>query len=124
MNVRRIVAAAQADADICNALDPPVIGTNVGGGAHVVIPGDWQARIALGQDVPGCQYHRIETAGPFAGGMTISPVAQVQLATPAVVNALTAPQQTQAAALNVKLVTAVVVSAAQVAQPQQAEVIP
>lgn len=110
MTVKRIAAAVQVDADLCNALDPPVIGTHIGAGIHVTIPGDWQARILAGQDVLGCQYHRIETAGPFAGNMTVSPVVQAQLATPAVVNALTAPQQTQAAALNAKLSTAQVVT--------------
>lgn len=91
----------QADADLCNAIEPPARGCSAGGGAQVAIPGDWQSRITLGQDVPGCTYYK-----PIGGSMCVSDLACARLATPAIVNALTAPQQAQAAALNIKLSTA------------------
>ena len=97
--------ATQADADLCNIVDPPTIGVHAGGGVHVAIPGDWQTRIAAAQQVPGCTYY-----SPIAGTLPVSAFCVAQLALPAVVNALTAPQQTQAAALNVKLSTAQVVA--------------
>lgn len=50
------VAATQTDADLCNAIEPPVRGCHAGEGLHVAIPSDWQARILAGQHVPGCSY--------------------------------------------------------------------
>lgn len=115
-----IASATQSDADLCNALEPPVPGCNAGGGLHIVIPPDFAARIAAGQDVPGCTY-----AKPAAdGSLTVDDRVQVQLAVPAVVNALPAPIQANIAAFNAKLATSVTVTAsAQVAQGQ-AEIIP
>jgi hypothetical protein len=51
-----ITEATQAHADVCNLLEKPIRGTPVGRGPHVVIPDDWEARIARGENVPGCQY--------------------------------------------------------------------
>lgn len=110
--------AIQSDADVCNAIEPPSAGCPAGGGLQLAIPGDWQARIALGQDVPGCTYYK-----PIAGSMVVDDLTQARLATPAIVNALSAPQQAQAAALNAKLATATVLASAQAAQAQQ-EAIP
>lgn len=96
--------ATQADADLCNAVDPPVLGCPAGAGIQIVFPVDWQARIAAGQLVPGCTYHQTNS-----GVLFVSDRAAAQLAIPAVVNTLTAPQQLQAAALNTKLQTAQVI---------------
>lgn len=98
--------AAQADADVCNALSPPTKGCSAGGGLHIVIPLDWQARIAAGQDVPGCTHVHLEQDG----SLYVDDRAQLQLATPSAVNALTAAQQLQAAALSTKLAAVVVVT--------------
>lgn len=113
--MKLIAVATQADADVCNALVPPVPGCNAGGGIHIVIPPDFAARIAAGQEVPGCSYAHLEADG----SLIVSDRVVAQIAVPAVVNALSAPQQAEAAALNAKLATAVVVSSAQVAQQQQ-----
>lgn len=109
-----VAVAAQADADLCNALELPSKGCQAGGGLQLTIPIDWQARVAAGQDVPGCTY-----AKPIAGSLYVDDFTQQQLAIPAVISALTAPQQAQAAALNAKLATATTVASAQVAQAQQ-----
>lgn len=109
MNTKLVATAAQADADLCNLLEPPAQGAPAGGGAHVVIPADWATRILGGQQVPGCTYYMVETAGPFAGSLTVGAVAQAQLANPSVTNALSAPQKAQAAALNAKLAAASIV---------------
>jgi hypothetical protein len=108
MKMSKLVAtAAQADANICNVIRAPTQGCHAGGGIHVVIPVDWATRIAAAQDVPGCSYSRVEADGT----MLVDDYQIAQLATPAVINSLTVPQQTAAAALNVKLSTAVVVTA-------------
>lgn len=112
MTVKLIVNATQADADLCNALEPPSSGCNAGGGVHIVIPPDFAARIAAGQDVPGCTYYKPASDG----SLTVDDRVQSQIAIPAVVNALSAPLQSQAASLVTKLATAVVVvGSAQVA---------
>lgn len=118
MTTKQIEIAAQADADVCNALDPPKIGAQAGGGIHVAISPDFAARIALGQEVPGCTYSHVESDG----SLYVSPQVQAQIAIPAVVNGLTPQLQIESAALITKLAAAVVVSAqvasAQVAQQQ------
>lgn len=105
--------------DVCNALVPPTQGCSAGA-LRLNIPVDFAARIATGQQVPGCTYASLQPATD-AGGLPLTVLAvsdqiQAQLAIPAVVNALSAPLQTQAAALTTALQTAVVVTA-------QAEVI-
>ena len=50
----------------------------------MVIPPDWQTRIANGQDVPGCTYARIEADGT----LTVSDTVQAGLAIPADVQAI------------------------------------
>lgn len=102
MSKRITAGAVQLDADTCNAVDAPVQGCHAGGGLHVAIPGDWQARIAAGQQVPGCSYHAIDVTG----GLTVSDFAIAQLSIPAIVNALPAQLKAQAALLAVKLSTA------------------
>lgn len=96
----RIASATPADAALCNQLEPPARGVNVGGGIHVVIPDDWQARIAAGQDVPGCSYARIDADG----SLVVSDVVQAQLAVPAIAQALPAAS---VADLDTKLAVAV-----------------
>jgi hypothetical protein len=54
----RIVTITQEEQEVSNLLDPPHVGTNRGGGVHVTIPPDWQARIAAGEHVPGVHYYR------------------------------------------------------------------
>jgi len=104
MTIKTISGATQADADLCNVLDPPSKGCHAGGGIHVTIPPDWQARIAAGQDVPGCSYYRVAENGTIA----IADQVPMQLAIPAVIAALTPPQQAEAATLTTKLSVAVV----------------
>ncbi len=104
--------AAQADADLCNVVDAPARGCNTSLGLQIIIPPDWQARIAAGQVVPGCTYHALQQEGPVGGpfvndALVVTDRAAAQLALPAVINALTLQQQTQAAALNTKLASAV-----------------
>ena len=111
---KQITTSSAADAAICNILEPPTKGVHAGGGIHIVIPADWQTRIANAQDVPGCTYVRIESDG----SAYIDDNIQTRAATPAVVNALTAPQQAQVTALNAKLAAAVVVAGAQVSQAE------
>lgn len=102
-------AATQADADVCNAVDPPARGCHAGEGLHVVIPADWQARILAGQQVPGCTYHTLQAEGLAStlDALTVSDSVVAQLAIPAVVNALSAPLKAQATLLQVKLLTAI-----------------
>lgn len=96
--------AVQADADLCNIVDPPVSGVHAGHGVHVVIPGDYAVRIIAGQQVPGCSYYSLQF-----GELTVSDRAVALLSTPSVVNAMTPAQQAQASALNAKLASAVVI---------------
>jgi len=98
--------AVQLDADVCNAVDPPTQGCHAGGGIHLAIPSDWQARIAAGQQVPGCTYYTLFNGDELA----VSDLTIAKLAIPAIVNALSAPLKAQAALLNVKLATAQVVT--------------
>jgi hypothetical protein len=103
---KQILAPTQADADICNLVVVPVAGCHAGSGVHVTIPPDYVARITLAQDVPGCTYSHIE----WDGSLLVVDRCIARLATPAVVNALTVPQQAEAVLLNTKLSTAVVVA--------------
>lgn len=95
-----IVSATPADVQLCNQLEPPVAGCPAGGGIHVVVPDDWQAWIAAGQDVPGCSYARIDADG----SLIVTDVVQAQLAIPAVAQALPAAT---VADLDAKLAVAV-----------------
>lgn len=104
--IKQVSSAAQADADVCNALSPPTKGCHAGSGIHVVIPADWQARIAAGQEVPGCSYAHIESDG----SLFVDSVVNANIAIPAIVNALSVPLQAKAAALQTKLATAQVIS--------------
>lgn len=102
--------ATQLDADVCNNIDPPVIGCHAGAGLHVTIPGDWQARILAGQQVPGCSYHTLqpEVGTATIDALVVTSAAVTQVAIPAVVNALSAPLKAQAALLQTKLASAIV----------------
>lgn len=105
--------AVQADADVCNNVEPPARGCHAGAGVHVDIPPDWQARILAGQQVPGCTYYALQQGDAMAlDELDVSDIAVSRLATPAIVNALSAPLKAQAALLNIKLATAVVVQIA------------
>lgn len=108
MTVKLIVNATQADADLCNALEPPSSGCNAGGGVHIVIPPDFAARIAAGQDVPGCTYARLEPqvddTGKVVGtALAVSDIVQAKAVDANVTKKLTAQQQADAAALATKL---------------------
>lgn len=87
--------AIQEDADCCNYIDPPVQGCHAGGGLHVVIPADWQARIAAGQQVPGCSYHALQLGIPPSQGMPgpldallVSTFVDTQLHVPGFINTI------------------------------------
>jgi len=107
VSTKLVAIALQLDADVCNALEPPRAGCHAGAGMHVVIPLDFAARIALGQEIPGCSYARLEVDG----SLYVSDTAQAQLALPAVVNALPSAQKIEAPLLVIKLSTAVTVAA-------------
>lgn len=96
--------AVQLDVDVCNTIEPPVIGCHAGAGVHVDIPSDWQAQILAGQQVPGCSYFRV-TQG---SALLVDDFLDGQLQFAAVVNALPAALKAQAALLKVKLLTATV----------------
>lgn len=114
MSPKLLAAATAADAQVCNALVPPLSGCNAGGGIHIVIPPDFAARIAAGQDVPGCTYAQVQADG----SLQVDDRTQALLATPAAVQALAPALQTKAAALTSELATAVTVGSAQVADAQ------
>lgn len=63
------IPLSRSDCDKVNVVVPPTAGVPVGGGIHVVVPADWQARIAAGIPVPGCTYLLPDTDG----AVTISP---------------------------------------------------
>jgi hypothetical protein len=104
--------AVQLDADVCNNIDPPVAGCHAGGGIHVTIPGDWQARILAGQQVPGCTYYTLQVQKLVGtlDALVVSNFIESQLGIPAVVNSLPAGAiRGQAAVLLAKLATAQIV---------------
>lgn len=103
---KSVTSAVQGDADVCNALSPPTKGCHAGSGIHIVIPSDWQARIAAGQEVPGCSYAHLEPDGSLFVDANVN----AKIAVPANINALSAPLQAEAAALQAKLATATVIS--------------
>ncbi len=109
--------ATQADADLCNAIESPSRGCPAGGGVQVAIPSDWQARIAAGQAVPGCTYYKPTVDDAAVSSLVVSDRAVARLGLPAIVNALTAPQQAQAVLLNIKLAAAAVVGSAVSVEP-------
>jgi hypothetical protein len=111
MATKVISGATQTDADIANAMDSPVAGVHVGPGIHVVIPEDFAARIAAGQDVAGCNYVRpnpqIDNTGKTTDTLLmVTDAVQAKLVVPAEVSKLSAPLQTAIPALSAKLVTA------------------
>jgi hypothetical protein len=63
------ILLSRADCDKVNACVPPTAGVPVGGGIHIDIPADWQARIAAGIPVPGCTY----VLPDADGAVTIAP---------------------------------------------------
>jgi len=71
--------ATQDDASVCNAIQPPTLGCHAGGGRHIAIPPDWQARITAGETVPGCTHFALQ---PQASA------AVVPLAAPIILDAL------------------------------------
>jgi len=103
-----ISGAVQADADICNTVDPPTKGCHAGSGLHVVIPSDFAARILAGQSVSGCSYCDVKSDGTLC----VTDRAQAQLLIPAVVAALPVPLQTEVAPLNTKLAAGVIIAGA------------
>jgi len=105
MSLKRISGANTTDVDIANAVQLPSHGCDAGGGLHIVIPDDWQERIAAGQHVPGCTYSRLEADG----SMEVSDFVQRQIAIPAVVQSLTPAQQLEAPAFVSKINSGVVI---------------
>lgn len=107
MTAKLVVGATQADADLCNALDPPTPGCNAGSGIHIVIPPDFAARISAGQDVPGCTYVRLVTTlddkGAPVAAVFVSDTVQTSAADVNETKKLTPEQQAQANALAAKL---------------------
>ena len=64
--MKRVIVTA-TECNLANRLIAPTQGTHVGGGTHVVIPEDYEARILAGDLVPGCTYaaptsHAVVTA--------------------------------------------------------------
>jgi hypothetical protein len=104
MPPKQVATPVQADCDVLNVLSAPTKGCDAGGGLHIVIPADWQTRILAGQQVPGCTYHKLDPDGT----LTVSSLAQTNIANPVLVNAMSLPQQTAAATLLTKLSTATV----------------
>lgn len=102
MSIKSIANASITDAAICNLLDPPGAGCDAGAGLHVIIPANFVALIAAGQDVPGCSYSRVDADG----SLVVSDAVQAKLATPSQVARLSAAQQAQAATLINELQTA------------------
>lgn len=100
--------AVQADADLCNVIEPPVQGCHAGAGIHVVIPIDYATRILAGQSMPGCTYHALQLSAPAVlDALTVSNFTAGRLGVPAIVNALLPQQKAQAVLLNAKLASAV-----------------
>lgn len=60
---KQISGAQASEAVVCNQLDPPVAGVNVGKGLHVIIPVDFVARILSGEKIAGCTYASVESDG-------------------------------------------------------------
>lgn len=94
--------AIQADVDIANAVEIPTHGCDAGSGIHIIIPADWQAQIAAGNDVPGCTYSKMAADG----SLTVSTRVQAQILISAIVNLLTVPLQLEVPLLIVKLAAA------------------
>lgn len=46
-----------AEANVLHDIIAPSRGVQVGGGVHVEIPDDWEARVRAGERVPGCTYY-------------------------------------------------------------------
>ena len=108
MATKLVPVATSKDVAVCLALDPPTAGTPVGGGIHVVIPPDFAARIALGQQVPGCTYAQLQPDG----SLYVTDVVQTKIVDSNATKNLPAADVT---ALQTELATAVTVSAADVA---------
>jgi hypothetical protein len=62
-NKQVLSGVVQADIDISNTYDPPKAGAQGTHGAQIAIPPDFAARVALGQEVPGCTYTHLEPDG-------------------------------------------------------------
>lgn len=76
--MRQIKSATKADVDLLNQIEPPTRGVHAGGGIHVDIPADWAARIANGEEVPGCTYAKLQSDG----SLLIDDLVQVELQKP------------------------------------------
>lgn len=106
MSTKRILSGAvQADADVCNAYDPPKAGAQGTRGLQIVIPGDFATRIASAQDVPGCTYARIDSDGT----LDVSAVAQAASVGPSALSSLPVGLRPQLAVLLPKISAATVV---------------
>ena len=94
-----IAGAIQADVDIANAVEPPTKGCPGSLGLQVTQPADWQARIAAGDDVPGCTY----AAMGMGNTLAVSARVQERILISAVVNLLSNPLQLEVPLLILKL---------------------
>lgn len=99
MGFKIAISCTTADVAVCNALVPPEHGIDIGSGRHVIIPADWQTRIAAGQDVPGCAYHRLE----LDGSILVADTVRARLANALAIASLPAAQQVTASALETKV---------------------
>lgn len=107
MATKLVSAAVQTDADICNALDPPVAGCHAGMGPHIVIPADFATQIAAGKDVPGCTYAKVQPDST----LYVSDAVQTGVVAPNAVTKLTLAQSQELTNFKTKIASAVVVSA-------------
>jgi hypothetical protein len=87
MSAKKVLSGVvQADVDISNNYDPPKAGAQGSIGVQVVIPVDFAARVALGQDVEGCTYTRVEADG----SLYVTPVCIAAMVGPNAITSLAA----------------------------------
>jgi hypothetical protein len=106
MSNKLISGAVAADAQIANTIEAPAQGAHVGGGRHVVIPGNWLVLSMAGNPPPGCTAATINPDGT----MRVTNNVQVQLLNAPVQTAVTAVVGAPAlSAFNVKVAAGSVV---------------
>lgn len=90
-----IVTPTQSDIDSANALEPPSVGTPVGGGIHVSVPSNWLDTIRSGVDVPGCTYYKAKADGSLEVSDNVKTQASNRVVAKGVSNANYASFQTK-----------------------------
>lgn len=99
-----LAGGIQADCDVSNTLSPPLAGCHAGAGLHLAIPPDFDARVLLGQSVPGCNYCKIEDDG----SVRVTLDCQIQVVGPSALANLPAALKPQLAPFIVKINAAAV----------------